>query len=59
MLCAPGSISACKFKCEAYVLTKDEGGRHPPFLWAIVTILFPDPDVTSSVNANVPGVNAW
>jgi len=32
VLCAPGSISPhTEFKCEAYVLTKDEGGRHTPF----------------------------
>ena len=29
---APGSITPHrKFKCEAYILTKDEGGRHTPF----------------------------
>ncbi|MDE2335834.1 MAG: elongation factor Tu, partial [Alphaproteobacteria bacterium] len=29
---APGSIKPhTKFKAEAYVLTKDEGGRHTPF----------------------------
>ena len=29
---APGSITPhMKFKCEAYVLTKEEGGRHTPF----------------------------
>ena len=28
----PGSISPhTKFKCEAYILKKDEGGRHKPF----------------------------
>lgn len=28
----PGSIKAHKkFKCEAYILTKEEGGRHSPF----------------------------
>jgi len=32
VLAAPGSITPhTKFKCEAYVLTKDEGGRHTPF----------------------------
>lgn len=32
VLCAPGSIKPhTKFKAEAYVLTKDEGGRHTPF----------------------------
>ncbi|MDR1475231.1 MAG: elongation factor Tu [Holosporales bacterium] len=32
VLAAPGSITPhTHFKCEAYVLTKDEGGRHTPF----------------------------
>ena len=32
MLSAPGSIKPySKFKGEAYILTKDEGGRHTPF----------------------------
>ncbi len=32
VLAAPGSITPhTKFVCEAYVLTKDEGGRHTPF----------------------------
>ncbi len=32
VLAAPGSIKPHKqFKCEAYVLTKEEGGRHTPF----------------------------
>ena len=32
VLCAPGSITPHKkFKAEAYVLTKEEGGRHTPF----------------------------
>jgi elongation factor Tu len=32
ILCAPGSITPhTKFKAEAYILTKDEGGRHTPF----------------------------
>ena len=32
VLCAPGSITPhTKFKAEAYVLSKDEGGRHTPF----------------------------
>jgi elongation factor Tu len=32
VLCKPGSIKPHrKFKCEVYVLTKDEGGRHKPF----------------------------
>ena len=32
VLAAPGSITPhTKFKAEAYVLTKEEGGRHTPF----------------------------
>jgi elongation factor Tu len=32
VLSAPGSIKPfSKFKGEAYILTKDEGGRHTPF----------------------------
>ena len=32
VLAATGSIKPhTKFKCEAYILTKDEGGRHTPF----------------------------
>jgi elongation factor Tu len=32
VISAPGSIKPHKkFKCEAYILTKEEGGRHTPF----------------------------
>ena len=32
VICAPGSVTPhSKFKCEVYVLGKDEGGRHTPF----------------------------
>jgi elongation factor Tu len=32
VLAKPGSITPhTKFNCEAYILTKDEGGRHTPF----------------------------
>ena len=32
MLAKPGSITPhTKFKAEAYILTKEEGGRHTPF----------------------------
>ncbi|MDR2068125.1 MAG: elongation factor Tu [Holosporaceae bacterium] len=32
VLAAPGSITPhTKFECEAYILNKDEGGRHTPF----------------------------
>ncbi|HEY5758768.1 MAG TPA: elongation factor Tu [Steroidobacter sp.] len=33
VLVSPGSVTAHKrFECELYVLTKEEGGRHTPFL---------------------------
>ena len=33
MLCKPGSINPhTKFEAEVYVLTKEEGGRHTPFI---------------------------
>ena len=32
ILCKPGSVTPhTKFKAEAYILTKEEGGRHTPF----------------------------
>ncbi len=32
VICKPGSITPhIEFKCEVYVLNKDEGGRHTPF----------------------------
>ena len=32
ILCKPGSVKPHKkFKAEAYILTKEEGGRHTPF----------------------------
>lgn len=32
VICAPGSIKPhSEFKCEVYVLSKEEGGRHTPF----------------------------
>ena len=32
VVCRPGSITPhTKFKCEVYVLSKEEGGRHTPF----------------------------
>jgi len=33
VLCKPGTVKPhTKFKAEAYILTKEEGGRHTPFL---------------------------
>ena len=39
-----------KFECEVYVLSKDEGGRHTPFLKVIVHSFTSVPDVTGAVN---------
>ena len=51
VLCAPGSIAPhTEFKCEAYVLTKDEGGRHTPFFSIYrPQFYFRTTDVTGSV----------
>ena len=47
----PGSITPhTKFKCEAYVLTKEEGGRHTPFFSNYrPQFYFRTTDVTGSV----------
>ena len=44
VLAAPKSITPhTKFKAECYILGKDEGGRHTPFLQRIsAAVLFPD-----------------
>jgi len=51
VLCKPGSISPhTDFKAEAYVLTKDEGGRHTPFFSNYrPQFYFRTTDVTGSV----------
>ena len=51
VLCAPGSIAPhTDFKAEAYVLTKDEGGRHTPFFSNYrPQFYFRTTDVTGSV----------
>ena len=51
VLCKPGSIAPhTEFKCEAYVLTKDEGGRHTPFFSNYrPQFYFSTTDVTGSV----------
>ncbi|WP_420546773.1 elongation factor Tu [Curvivirga sp.] len=51
VLCAPGSIKPhTKFKCECYILTKDEGGRHTPFFSNYrPQFYFRTTDVTGSV----------
>ena len=49
---APGSITPhTKFKCEAYILKKDEGGRHKPFFNGYrPQFYFRTTDVTGSVS---------
>ena len=51
VLCAPGSIKPhTKFECEAYILKKDEGGRHTPFFSNYrPQFYFRTTDVTGSV----------
>ena len=51
VLCKPGSIAPhTEFKCEAYVLTKEEGGRHTPFFSNYrPQFYFRTTDVTGSV----------
>ena len=51
VIAAPGSISPhTKFSCEAYILTKEEGGRHTPFFSNYrPQFYFRSTDVTGSV----------
>jgi elongation factor Tu len=51
VLAAPGSIKPhTKFKCEVYILTKEEGGRHTPFFNGYrPQFYFRTTDVTGSV----------
>jgi len=51
VLAAPGSITPhTKFECEAYILKKDEGGRHTPFFSNYrPQFYFRTTDVTGSV----------
>jgi elongation factor Tu len=52
VLAKPGSVTPHKkFKCEVYVLTKDEGGRHTPFFNGYrPQFYFRTTDVTGVVN---------
>ena len=52
VLAKPGSITPhTKFKCEAYILKKDEGGRHKPFFNGYrPQFYFRTTDVTGSVS---------
>ena len=66
VLCKPGSITPhTKFKAEAYILTKEEGGRHTPFFTGYrPQFYFRTTDVTGSVKLAqgvemvMPGDNA-
>jgi elongation factor Tu len=52
VICAPDSVKPHKhFKCEVYVLGKDEGGRHTPFFNGYrPQFYFRTTDVTGDVN---------
>ncbi len=52
VICKPGSVNPHKkFKCEVYVLGKDEGGRHTPFFNGYrPQFYFRTTDVTGDVN---------
>ncbi len=66
VLCAPGSIKPhTKFTAEAYILSKEEGGRHTPFFNKYrPQFYFRTTDVTGEVNLKegtemiMPGDNA-
>lgn len=51
VLCKPGSVSVhTKFRCEVYILTKEEGGRHTPiFKGYKPQFYFRTTDVTGSI----------
>eukprot|EP01045_Picozoa_sp_COSAG04_P006435 COSAG04_NODE_316_length_17010_cov_38.511620_4_plen_118_part_00 len=51
VICAPGSIQACdKFSAEVLALTKDEGGRHTPFMTGYrPQFFFRTADITGNV----------
>ncbi len=54
VICKPGSITPhTEFKCEVYVLSKDEGGRHTPFFQKYrPQFYFRTTDVTGEVELN-------
>jgi elongation factor Tu len=51
VVASPGSITPCtRFECRMYVLTKEEGGRHTPFLQGYQPqFFFRTTDVTGAV----------
>jgi elongation factor Tu len=53
VLCKPGSVTPhTKFEAEAYILTKEEGGRHTPFFANYrPQFYFRTTDVTGTVRA--------
>src|SRR2546426_299452 len=57
VICKPGSITPhTKFKAEAYVLTKEEGGRHTPFFTGYrPQFYFRTTDVTGDVKLPAGG----
>ena len=59
VLCKPGSITPhTKFKAEAYILTKEEGGRHTPFFTNYrPQFYFRTTDVTGIVE--LPRASRW
>ena len=54
VICKPGSITPhTEFKCEVYVLSKEEGGRHTPFFQKYrPQFYFRTTDVTCEVELN-------
>ncbi|MEO1259056.1 MAG: elongation factor Tu [Bacteroidota bacterium] len=65
VICKPGSVNPHKhFKCEVYVLGKDEGGRHTPFFkgyrpqfYFRTTDVTGDVDLPEGVEMVMPGDN--
>merc|ERR1711916_272376 len=65
VLCAPGSVKAYKeFEAEVYVLNKEEGGRHTPFVTKYSPqFFFRTANITGSIEVKdadlvMPGDNA-
>src|SRR5213079_2232531 len=67
VLCKPGSVKPhTKFKAEAYILTKEEGGRHTPFYFRTTDVtgmvhlpegtemVMPGDNITMEVHLIVP-----
>ena len=55
VLAHPGSITPhTKFKCECYVLTKEEGGRHTPFFSNYRCLLYTSPSPRDTLLSRMP-----